>query len=143
MVKTILINSVYPVLLLFIPIIISCSGEERISHVEFETKFVSNNPETSYLLDIYGRIDRAELKRADISHIPIEIVITSPNGNSYTDIQSLPVGISEGRDVGMWLDLKWSYRKGVSFPEEGRWIFLIKCESSIVKDLGITVKRHS
>ena len=117
--------------------------ESRRSGEPFKTVFVSDDSLARYSLGIYGRLEQEGQSRWQSSSIPVEIIVTAPHGNTYTDTQNLSISGTVSRQVGRWLDIGWSYREGVQFPENGEWSFLIKYKSGeiVVKDMGITITR--
>ena len=133
----ILLISLFPILLIFMN---SC--RERASEVPFRTVFVSKDSLTEYSLDIYVRAVKNELINQKNLNIPIEIVITSPSGVTYTDAQNLLFDKAENRHVGRWVDFIWRYREGVRFIENGEWQLAISYRSGarIMREVGIVIK---
>ena len=116
------------------------SCRSNFTETSFQTNFASGDSLAEYSLGIYARIvDREQIENINI---PIEIVITSPSGKTYTDIVNFPLSKSKNRQVGRWMDVMWKYREGVRFPENGEWQFSISSKSGIekLKDVGIVIE---
>ena len=130
------------VIFLFLALLVFMNScRERTFEASFRTMFVPKDSLTEYSLDIYARAVKSELtdKKTDI---PIEIVLTSPSGTTYTDVRNLVFDKAESRQVGGWIDFTWRYRKEVQFPENGEWQFSVNCKSRtvVLRDAGIVVK---
>ena len=130
------------IFLFLISLIFLESCRSNFAETPFRTNFVSGDSLTEYSLDIYARIvGREQVENINIS---VEIVITSPSGKTYTDVMSLPLNKSKSRQVGRWMDVMWSYREGVRFPETGEWQFLIsnKSRTEKLREIGIVIEQN-
>lgn len=64
----------------------------------------------------------------------LTVAIFSPDGTKYTDTLKLKAGLpKELNNSGLWKDVRWKYRKGITFPKNGSW--LIRIENSTGKDI--------
>ena len=77
----------------------------------------------------------------------MNLTVISPGGRIYKDSLTVPVYDVTGSltrvNSGLWLDSRWIYKKGVHFPENGSWSFLIytgKENRRCIKELIMSVK---
>jgi len=79
------------------------------------------------------------------------MTILSPEGKRYRDTLYFPIlnkvehGVTEVVESGIWKDVRWLYRDGVSFPKKGLWVFTVKQISPEdnkhnIRDMGITLR---
>jgi len=123
-------------------LILIASCREKSSEALHRTVFISKDSLTEYSLEIYTRIVKNNAVRQEFLNVPVEIIITSPSGTTYTDVQNLFFDKAENKQVGRWIDFMWRYREGVRFPENGEWQFSISSRSGagLLKDIGIVIK---
>lgn len=131
-------------LLVSLLILLSCNSESK-SHLKFRFRVVDTVAE--YRIYFYTRV-LSDFKKESL---PLVMTVMSPDGKRFRDTISFPLvsknnygGIEEAKS-GVWRDVRWLYRDGVTFPKTGLWIFTInhltsKNDLSSIGELGLTLK---
>lgn len=138
-----IINSV--LLSVALLIVFSCNNERK---NDFKFRFRVAETHTEYNIYFHTRVS-TDFKGGSL---PIVMTVLSPDNKRYTDTLSFPLtsrykyGAIQIVRSGVWTDVKWLYRKGVTFPKKGLWLFSINQLSSMdnlknTGDLGITITR--
>ncbi|MFA6335068.1 MAG: hypothetical protein WCX48_05850 [Bacteroidales bacterium] len=125
--------------------LVSCSYE-----CESRQKFRFRVDDSLALYDIflYTRI----LPGFKGGSLPVVLTVMSPDGKRFCDTLSFPLssenryGTVEEVKSGVWRDIKWLYRDGVTFPRTGLWVFTVdhlshKDNLNNVRDFAITLEK--
>ena len=97
---------------------------------KLEYRFKAKDSLRVFDIDVFMRFSPAY---KDIEQ-SFAVAIFSPDGIKYTDTLKFKAGLSkELRHSGLWRDVRWQYRKGITFPQNGSW--LIRIENTTGKDI--------
>lgn len=97
---------------------------------KLEYRFKTKDSLQIFDIDVFMRLS-SDYKDTEQS---FAIVVFSPDGRKYTDTLKFKAGLSkELSRSGLWRDVRWQYRKGISFPKNGSW--LIRIENTTGRDI--------
>lgn len=124
--------------------LISCNTESASS---FKFRFRVSDTVAGFKFFLYTRVV-ADFKEESI---PLEMIVLSPEGKRYLDTLYFPIlntskyGVVDVVKSGIWKDVRWLYRDGVTFPKKGLWLFTVKQISPLdnklnIKEMGIMIK---
>jgi hypothetical protein len=107
-------------------ILCSCSTDRPEPSVQW-FRLINRNVGKTYNIDFSLRVSRAYKGH----ELPLRLEILSPEGKRYVDTLRIPVNRETHNHTvsiipsGVWNDIIWHYRKDVSFPEMGKWLFAV------------------
>lgn len=97
---------------------------------KLEYRFKAKDSLQVFDIDVFMRFS-SDYKDIEQS---LAVAIFSPDGRKYTDTLKLKAGLpKELHHSGLWRDVKWQYRKGITFPKNGSW--LIRIENTTGRDI--------
>ena len=106
-----------------------------------------------YVTFIAARFDAKMIENTELNTFPLNITVSSPNGELAAESIRLPIGTVEGkvrigRQLGGTMDIEWPYRDNVriSGNQAGRWkVTLRPSDKNLTKyliGLGFSYKKH-
>ncbi len=99
----------------------------------YSSSYSCDDTLSSFNLSLYARVSSSY----KYNSLPIIILVTTPLGAKYSDTLQLSFSGSrvESKKVqsGIWQDYEWKYRKNIVFNNKGKWTFIIKQDTSIIK----------
>ncbi len=103
-----------------------------------EYRIPSDDSLALFDIDLYARMH----SKAEAISIPAVLRVVSPSGRKFSD--TLHLDLSRASSTGMfsrsgiWKDFRWSYRRGVAFPERGTWYLRLELKQGSKEIHGLT-----
>lgn len=137
------IQSRTKLLLLISLFLISCARQDKFEaytakiknqtfsvNEKLEYRFKTKDTLQVFDIDVFMRFSSAY---KDIEQ-SFAVAVFSPDGRKYTDTLKFKAGLpKEPHRSGLWRDVRWQYRKGITFPKNGSWF--IRIENTTGRDI--------